>query len=146
MKIIFLDIDGVMNSSRGQGPSFADMELDKLQRLKRLVDTAKADGIVFTSDRRYQNGYMQEFMEALERFQIPFLGCIRNPNDDDNDCRGMQIMDYLNQQEDDIESIVILDDSDEGISSYFPDEFIQVKRYFGFIEEAFNKALEVLNR
>ena len=37
-KLIFLDIDGVMNSSRGQGPYFSDMEEGKLSDGKAVME------------------------------------------------------------------------------------------------------------
>ena len=37
MKLIFLDIDGVLNSSSGSGPYLSDMEVSKLELLKKLI-------------------------------------------------------------------------------------------------------------
>ncbi len=135
MTIIFLDIDGVMNSSTGKGPYFADMEKDKLILLKKLLDRIDASGIVLTSDRRYSNVYMKHFINVMEMFEIPYLGATRLPLDykvDPNDNRGRQILDYLAQSKDDVKSIVILDDNDDGISALFPEQFIKVNKYYGF--------------
>ena len=37
MKIIFLDIDGVMNSTLSKGPYISDMEIEKLELLSSLI-------------------------------------------------------------------------------------------------------------
>ena len=46
MKLIFIDIDGVMNSAMGKEPYMADMEVSKLKLLKSIIDDNGAFGIV----------------------------------------------------------------------------------------------------
>ena len=142
-KLIFLDIDGVMNSSRGQGPCFSDMEEGKLLLLKRLIDESGAKGIVLTSDRRYSEVDMRDKSKAFAKFGIPVIGVTRRPYEEDDD-RGRQIADYLSSSIEDIEKIVILDDNDDGISYLFPKDFILVHRFFGLNEAAYEKALRIL--
>ena len=55
-------------------------------------------------------------------------------------------MDYLVDSNEDIDSIVILDDNDDGISNLFNEEFILVNRSYGLNEEVYNKAIEILNK
>ena len=146
MKLIFTDIDGVLNSSRGRGPYISDMEIDKISLLKRLIDESGSLGIVITSDRRYSTIDMKHKIEAFDKFDISIVGELRRPNIDDlDDNRGKQILDYLSSYKEDIDRIVILDDNDDGISSYFEDEFILLNRYFGLDENVYQKALGILN-
>ena len=147
MKLIFLDIDGVLNSSYGKEPYIADMEVSKLSLLKQLIVESKADGIVLISDRRYSKPYMKQFIDALDQFEIFMVGMTRKPKrieEDTEDNRGKQIVDYLTDSEDDIESIVILDDIDDGISELFPDEFILVNHFYGLNDDIYQKAVEIL--
>lgn len=59
---------------------------------------------------------------------------IRNIDDEDiEDNRGKQIKDYINNNK--VDRFIILDDMDEGISSLFPNEYIQVNRFYGLDEE-----------
>ena len=149
MKLIFLDIDGVMNSSLGKEPYLADMEVSKLKLLKKLIDDSNSTGIVLTSDRRYSKVYMKEFVNALKEYDINLVGITRKVKEleeDINDNRAKEIMDYLVDSNDDIESIVILDDNDNGISSLFNEEFILVNRIYGLNEEVYKKAIEILNK
>ena len=37
MKLIFIDIDGVLNSANGREPYIADMEEEKLRRVNQLL-------------------------------------------------------------------------------------------------------------
>ena len=145
MKLIFLDIDGVLNSATGKEPYVSDMEVEKLKLLKKLIDDSGSSGVVITSDRRYSKIDMKHKTEAFDRFEIYIVGETRRPNQDDlEDNRGKQIVDYLSSSKEDIDRIVILDDNDDGISSFFEEEFILVNRFFGLNENVYQKALEIL--
>ena len=45
MKLIFLDIDGVLNSVTGKEPYVSDMEVEKLKLLKKLIDDSGSSGV-----------------------------------------------------------------------------------------------------
>ena len=145
MKLIFLDIDGVLNSATGKEPYVSDMEVEKLKLLKKLIDDSGSSGVVITSDRRYSKVDMEDKAEAFDQFEIFIVGETRRPNQDDlEDNRGKQIMDYLSSSKEDIDRIVILDDNDDGISNFFEEEFILVNRFFGLNDSVYQKALEIL--
>ena len=98
MNVLFLDIDGVMNSANGSGPYLADMETSKLGLLKRILIENKIDGVVISSDRRYSKPYMTQLEKAFDQYEIFIIGETRRPNDieeDLEDNRGKQILDYL---------------------------------------------------
>lgn len=146
MKLIFLDIDGVLNSSKGSKEYLAFMEVEKLKLLKELIIDSNADGVVITSDRRYSQYDMEDITLAFDMYEIFIVGLLRNPNDEDfEDNRGKQIRDYLENSKDNISSIVILDDNDDGISELFPDEFIEVSRLDGLTSEIVDEAIKILN-
>ncbi len=145
MKLIFLDIDGVLNSATGKEPYASDMEVEKLKLLKKLIDDSGSSGVVITSDRRYSKVDMEDKTEAFDQFEIFIVGETRRPIQDDlEDNRGKQIMDYLSSSKEDIDRIVILDDNDDGISNFFEEEFILVNRFFGLNDSVYQKALEIL--
>ena len=145
MKLIFLDIDGVLNSATGKEPYVSEMEVEKLKLLKKLIDDSGSSGVVITSDRRYSKVDMEDKTEAFDQFEIFIVGETRRPNQDDlEDNRGKQIMDYLSSSKEDIDRIVILDDNDDGISNFFEEEFILVNRFFGLNVSVYQKALEIL--
>ncbi len=145
MKVIFLDIDGVLNSATGKEPYVSDMEIEKLKLLKKLIDNSGSSGVVITSDRRYSKIDMEHKTEVFDQFEIFIVGETRRPNPDDlEDNRGKQIMDYLSSSKEDIDRIVILDDNDDGISNFFEEEFILINRFYGLNEEVFHKAMNIL--
>ena len=146
MKIMFLDIDGVLNSAMGKGPYISDMEVEKLILLKDLLYRSGVSGIVITSDRRYSKIDIIHKETAFEEYNIKVLGLTRFPNENDlEDNRGKQIMDYLVNSEEEIDKMLILDDMDDGISSLFGEEFILVNRVFGLDENVCSKAFAILN-
>ena len=134
MNVLFLDIDGVMNSANGNGPYLADMEISKLVLLKRILVDNEFDGVVISSDRRYSKPYMTQLENAFDQYEIFIIGEMRRPNDIDEDLednRGKQIFDYLESSAYSIDKIVILDDMDDGISDFFPEEFVHIDRFNG---------------
>lgn len=145
MKLIFLDIDGVLNSAHGKGPYISDMEIDKLILLRHLIELSNSEGVVLTSDRRLSEVDMKNKLQAFEKYKIKVVGKLRRPSEeDDYDNRGKQIMDYLASSVDDIEKIVILDDNDDGISELFENEFILLSRFDGLDDNSFIDALNKL--
>jgi len=145
MKLIFLDIDGVLNSAHGKGPYISDMEIDKLKLLRHLIELSNSEGVVITSDRRLSEVDIKNKLQAFDEYKIKVVGQLRRPNeDDDYDNRGKQIMDYLASSVDDIEKIVILDDNDDGISELFENEFVLLSRFDGLDDNSFIDALNKL--
>lgn len=145
MKLIFFDIDGVLNSATGKELYVSDMEVEKLKLLKKIIDDSGSSGVVITSDRRYSKVDMEDKTEAFDQFEIFIVGETRRPNQDDlEDNRGKQIMDYLSSSKEDIDRIVILDDNDDGISNFFEEEFILMNRFFGLNKDVYQKALKIL--
>jgi len=145
MELIFLDIDGVLNSASGKGPYESDMEISKLLLLKKLIDETKTSGVVLTSDRRSSEIDTNNKIKVFNKYGIYIKGIIRNQNKEDfNDNRGKQIKDYLEDTILKIDKFIILDDNDYGISELFKDNFVLINSYFGFNEEYFKKALLLL--
>ena len=145
MKLIFLDIDGVLNSALGTGPYESDMETNKLVLLKKLIVNSGVDGVVISSDRRYSEVDMSHKEEVFDKYEIRIMGVTRRPNEEDyDDNRGKQIYDYIDNSPDLIDRILILDDIDDGISELFHEDFICVNRFYGFNEEAYNQAINIL--
>ena len=85
MKLIFLDIDGVMNSMTGSVLYMADMEVSKIELLKKLINLSGAEGIVLTSDRRFSKPYMDQFIEVMDKFEIFLEGTLRYPKEYEED-------------------------------------------------------------
>lgn len=149
MKVIFLDIDGVLNcqSSTSSCGVFVGIDNDKVKRLREIVDATEAKIVLSSSWRmgwsprnvdcddegRYLNRKLRrEGLHILDKTG-------KSPR------RPMEVYDWLQGKQ--IESFVILDDEDWNwghLSKYF------VKTEFyddngGLQAEHVAKAIEILN-
>lgn len=110
MKVIFLDIDGVLNSDEYfdriknlpiQGIE-SEIDVDKIKLLKRAIDETGAK-VVLSSSWRYTRK-AEELKELLSNYEIdvdstPFI----------ENNRGLEIKQWLLDHQD-VESFIILDD------------------------------------
>lgn len=148
MKIIFLDIDGVLNSESscqayGGYPwpqkdydRFQDVSVKLLQKLVRITGAK----VVLSSTWR-------ETIDSLELFGdflgIPIIDKTRlGPS---GEARGLQIQTWLNNYkgEDPIESYIIIDDN----SDMLPDQmrnFVQTDSEIGFMVPQYRQATDLL--
>ena len=115
MKVIFTDIDGVLNDDTTPTRTssrvvFVDEE--KLQRLKRIVDATQAK-IVLSSTWRYDredpkyNGDFLELQEAFKNVGLEFYSY--TPLDPAGGRRGMEILAWLGMHPG-VSQYIILDD------------------------------------
>ena len=156
MRIVFLDVDGVLNS-----PSylrtfngdiiFSNMfgyiepySLDPkgLEYLQTLVETAEAK-IVITSTWRYSKELRRKLMMMLDHYGlakevIDWTPVIVNE-------REQEIFEVLNGYNGSIENFVILDDVVEHFK-YLTNDLIHVNSNVGFTEENMYAAIGILTR
>lgn len=170
-KIIFLDVDGVLNSDRTLY-EYAPLEDDLIEHLKTIVDATKAD-IVLSSSWRSIPFAMGELIEKLTIFGLHISGVTPDgvrlkyilnngfePTEkylvhdrmdydtgeryDITHDRGAEIFYWLNHH-DNIDSFVILDDEEFDIQMYFPDNFIHTSFAVGLTIEDAKRAIKILN-
>lgn len=116
MKVIFLDIDGVLNEDTTPTRTKSRLifiDQDKLLRLKRIVEATQAK-IVLSSTWRYDrddaryNGDYLELQEAFRDVGLEFYDY--TPVDAIGIRRGMEIKAWLGLHRGDVERFIILDD------------------------------------
>lgn len=105
IKVIFLDVDGVLNHKEFLLSTHDVFSLDTscLTRLRRLVDVTGARLVLSSSWRRSENKI--KYLE--EKIGIKFYGMTKN----DYKPRGVQISDWLKEHKE-VEDYIILDDED----------------------------------
>ena len=115
MKVIFLDIDGILNEDTTPTRTKSRVifiDQDKLLRLKRIVDATGAK-IVLSSTWRYDrddaqhNGDFLELQEAFHKVGLDFYDF--TPEDAIGIRRGMEIKAWLGLHPE-VERYIILDD------------------------------------
>lgn len=120
-KLIFLDIDGVLNSSstKDRCGVYVGIEDKKVELLKQLVDTTKAK-LVLISTWRYtwfKEDYLKPEQDELANYLDDKLGkyglTIIDKTDDEAIGRGQGILEYLehlNNQNIKVDNYVVIDD------------------------------------
>lgn len=151
-KIIFLDIDGVLNGKyffKTRGDSMDQIDDEKVKILKYIIDSTGAKIVLSSAWRNFfDNDFdfpihnrAKELVSALNKYGIYIYD-----KTDDNGKRGNEITDYI-MNDNNIESFVILDDE---IHDFYAFDFL----FDHFVETNFDlnglnwrhaeKAIEIL--
>ena len=151
MKIIFLDIDGVLNCAYSKSHCFGCLGIDddKVKRLKEVVDKTGAK-IYLVSDWKggwykepYMKGEQDIFANYLDK-KLKKQGLYIADKVGECSCeRGKDIKGWLNGK--DVQSFVILDDIEfDYRAENLADNYIQTNSTFGLTDEDVLKAIEIL--
>ena len=137
MKVVFLDIDGVLND----GVRIMEIDSDfpsreHLDCLKAIIDATNAK-IVLSSTWRLFPSARNDVKNALRNVGLEFIDRTKELRD-----RASEIQEWLNRHPE-VEKFVILDD--EEISGKFPDNLVQTTFYRGLLPEHVERAIKILN-
>lgn len=158
MKVIFLDVDGVLNHDHTKETieGFPFVSDEQLQLLKELVDCTGAKLVLSSTWRRgwYCKDYISE-PDASDRQDIRlFEALCKKLNEygldlldytDDFGPRGKEIKDWLTKWSGEaIESFIILDDMDELEMAPYGDRLVQTSFCEGLQETHIQKAIKLL--
>lgn len=148
IKVIFLDVDGVLNNNHTKRltswtrTTFVD---DKhIRRLKHIINATDAR-VVLSSDWRYDREderYNLDFLELrdeLLKWKIEFYGFTPEVG---NGHRGTEIDVWL-KEHDEVTNFVILDDRKD--MEPHMEHLVQTTLANGLLEEDVEKAIEILN-
>ena len=170
-KVIFLDVDGVLNSSRTLYESIS-LEDDLILNLKEIVNKTKAK-IILSSSWRLSAEAVATLIDKLDKFGLAISGMTYDGVDldwlekyefdvtkkyldtkfdyDENKQikfthdRGAEIFKWLHDHYDC--TYVILDDEIEDIKPYFSESVIVKTSYkTGLTKEDVKKAIQILNK
>ena len=136
MKIIFLDVDGVLNSVQDR---FSwTIESDKhLILLACIVRRTNAKIVVSSSWRNCS------LLDTLKKRLNDFSMSIYDKTKDIGE-RGLEIKEWLDNHND-IESFVILDDEIFNIKEHFPNNFVKTSMKIGLQKEDAEKCIAILS-
>jgi hypothetical protein len=158
--ILFLDIDGVLNSREFlKREGLSQVDLITVRRLNRIVDVTKAEVVISSSWRTFAD---TNTPEKIERFldengfsgsvsgMTPVLGCEEHIKRGWERChdahRGHEIAAYLKKrfQDTDYPSFVILDDDSD--MNPFMDRLVQTSFEDGLQAYHAGKAIDMLKK
>lgn len=170
-KVIFLDIDGVLNNLEdilhNKNLENPEQPQDKhLKVLKQIIDQTNAE-VVLSSGWRLTPEGIQDVIDSLYKYKIQlrgvtpegvllsslqYIGINVKPKLTDshlgditvND-RGAEIALWLHKHKEYI-NFLILDDEVYDIKDYFPDNYIKINGNEGLLEKYIEKSIEILNK
>lgn len=147
MKILFIDVDGVLNFHNS--PRIAE---SCLQQAKRIAHETGAK-FVLTSDWREGALFPKRCSESDVKFADTLLHHLGLPFIDvtpflDYHLRDTEIQAWLDATDQHITNFAILDDLDFNFQSTFPEHFVKTSGFFrsGLTKENADKAIEILNK
>ena len=151
MKVIFLDIDGVLNTINTfkirkdiynkYGLVIPRIDFYRVKFLKEIVDKTDAKIVISSTWRKYEND-MKELKHVFSLFDLEVydVTCI-----DISGKKGIEINDWLNKNE--VDSFVIIDDETS--------DMLHLERYVvktrgnfkatGLLEKHISEAINILN-
>jgi hypothetical protein len=145
VKVIFLDIDGVINSMSGLymrgGQSVMDLYVEHIQVLKWILD--KTDARIVISSTWRIGMTVEELKRMFYNYGLPSRYIIDKTPRFTGEQRGFEIKHWLDNCDVDVESFVVLDDDND--MDVVRDNFVQTKHDYGLTYVEGHKAVEMLN-
>lgn len=160
MKIIFLDIDGVMNSFHEQvkpedkiytGPFWytEDISPKFINKLNKIIEKTEAQVVISSSWRKKHTLKVLRKMFDIQGFKgeiIDFTPHLKRDKEGNILDRGDEIKNWIDNSED-IDNFVIIDDFDYlNFDKWFPHQFVYVKDGSGLQENHVQQAVNILNK
>lgn len=150
MKIIFLDIDGVLNHEEWYdkvvtskvNPINQDLDPSSIGKINRIISLTDAKIVLSSSWRVDSNCATMLYKSGLFKDSIidktPYI------HHDENHMRGFEIQKWLDETGYKIFSYVIIDDDKDMLDSQMSN-FIQTSRWTGITDEDVDKCIKILN-
>lgn len=159
MKVIFLDVDGVLNRfcTKETIEGYLGIEDQFVQRLKELIEATEAKVVLTSTWRRGWYCYDHSlYKKESERQDIRMFETLKNKlfkfgielldYTEDFGLRGEEIDKWLSEWKgEEIESFVILDDMDGAELRPHAQYLVQTSLTEGFTEKHLKKAIHILN-
>lgn len=147
MKVIFLDIDGVLNN--WYHPEL--INLDNLFVLKKIIKLTNAKIVIISSNKytyqrlglkNYQGSYFAKYMDILNREDIEIFDVTPYIGENQSDLKEKEIKKYL-ESNPLITDFVIIDD--EIVSKFFKKEQVRTLYTTGLEDSNINEVIDILN-
>ena len=151
MGIIFLDIDGVLNTDKTC--DFYDNETIvedcKLILLKRLVEETQSKIVLISTKKVYwiknNKDKQGDYGNYLDKIFAKYDLSIYDKTIDDGKHRGLGVLAW--KAKNNVKNIVILDDGEEGYDAITKTFYlIKISSKTGLIEQDLEKAKDILNK
>lgn len=136
MKVIFLDIDGVLNTKiKGV------IEESKLIYLRKIIDATGAVVFITSLWSAFNTIGLNELIQQLNDYDIVCIDYIHNHS---LKMKDEHVEEYLSSHPE-ITSYVIVDDNEYEFEKKFPLHFVQTNTRYGLTEKDSIKIISILN-
>ena len=157
MKVVFLDIDGVVNCSdtKERSPSkVIGVEQSKIALIKQIVDATGAKLVLsstwrigwFYEETGSHDRDKQDWYYLRDEFSKQGLWFFDYTPLDKSRHRGTEIQTWLDKWEDEIDAYVVIDDSMYDIWEMHEGHLIETSFGYGIQDEHVKQAIELLNK
>lgn len=141
MKVIFLDVDGVLNS-RQDGNSINLRTDSHLRLLREIVKATDAKIVLSSSWRVGPSKAIRNLNNRLAEYGLEIMDS--TPLLPGSSCRGGEICQWLSDNGQSVENFVILDD-DADMLEFTDTNLVQTDSELGLQEKDVAKCIEILN-
>ena len=143
-KVLFLDIDGVLNSAyffKNRQNKESDLDINAVKILENIVEKTNCAVVLSSSWRMFGLEYVnEEFLKIKSRLEIDYYTTTKHMD------RGLQIKQFI--EENNIDNYVVVDDEICDIKQHLDSSRV-VKTEFrgdGLNHEIADKIIELLNK
>lgn len=149
MKIIFLDVDGVLNSRvdfdkpNGNGRSMYALNKDMIERIHKLEEHTNAKIVLSSTWRCYDEAKLELDKAGIKFIDITPIGNIKEEWQGNYVRRGSEIKAWLDMHPE-VKKYVIIDDDGDMLEEQMSN-FVMTYFYTGFQDEHLEKAIRILN-
>ena len=145
MKVLFLDVDGVLNMHNSGGTKTLNRK--RLRLLQEIVDTTGCN-IVVSSSWRNSHIYLSLLQRTLKYRNMSIYSITRNLSlyssfTHNSLLRGNEIKDWIDRHPD-VEQYAIVDDNNEMLDSQ-QQYFVQTDPNIGLTKDITNKLIQILS-
>lgn len=145
MKLVFCDIDGVLNSEIGTAESgVLGIEEEKLYLLQALLESTGAE-LVITSKARFAESIYEERLKTIENIGIKIRDAFKGKTLSSNP-KAIEVLAYLQNKCKNVDNVLILDDNDHDFSEYFKHNFILVSTKTGLTVKDVDEGIAILGK
>lgn len=157
MKVIFLDIDGVLNtpSSESRCGEYIGIDDEKVEKLKKIVEKTKAEIVLISTWKKYWRkeeklkplqDYSANYLdEKLAKQGLKAIDKTKDKADGRYLSRGESILEYVYRNN--VENYIILDDCQFDYDGCdLTDNYIKTNQIEGLSEQQVKAACETLLR
>jgi len=147
MKIIFCDVDGVLNSAyytAKDGGGICAVEKRKVDNLKKIIDATGASVVICSRAHSWSKSLNELRMNDIINFGVTPFASITDIEYQES--KALAIQRWMRKNNYENVNFVVFDDCASDLAMRFGERFIHIKTKHGLTSAYVKKAIEILNR